>query len=166
MNAAHAHLALNHLPVVGILIGTLILVWGLMRGTDAVARVALGVLVGAALSTGPVLLTGEAAEEIVEKRADVSKDAIEAHEEAAEVAAIGAALLGLLAAGLLVAARGVKALPSLPLRILLVGAVAVTLLMVRAADRGGQIQHVEIRGAEAIARPSLRVATDAAYRQR
>ena len=166
MNPAHAHLALNHLPVVGILIGTLILAWGVIRRADAVTRVALGVLVGATLSTGPVLLTGEPAEEIVAKRADVSKEAIEVHEEAAEVAAIGAAMLGLLAAGLLITARGAKALPSLPPRVLLVGAVAVTLLMLRAANLGGQIQHVEIRGAEAIPRPSLRAATDAAYQQR
>jgi MFS superfamily sulfate permease-like transporter len=163
MNAAHAHLALNHLPVVGLLIGTLILAWAVLRRADAAARVALAVLVGAAISVGPVLLTGEPAEEIMEHRADVSAQVIEAHEEAAEAAAIGAGILGVLCAGLLVAARRARSLPALPARAVLVGAIVVTALMLRTANLGGRIHHAEIRGGEASARPGLRVVTDAAY---
>ena len=36
MDLTHLHLILNHIPVIGIIIGFLILAWGALRGYDEV----------------------------------------------------------------------------------------------------------------------------------
>lgn len=46
MNAAHLHLALNHLPVVGSFFALLLLAWGMFRRSEEIKRTALlGVVV-------------------------------------------------------------------------------------------------------------------------
>jgi hypothetical protein len=86
MDAAYLHILLNHFPVILAVMGTLSALLALSiqkRGLwvyDAASLTIAGVLVY------PVLLTGHAAEEIVEKRWYASRDAIKAHEEAAELA--------------------------------------------------------------------------------
>lgn len=45
MNAAHLHLALNHLPVIGSLFSALLLGWALLRSAYELKRAALGAVV-------------------------------------------------------------------------------------------------------------------------
>ena len=51
MNDAHLHLVVNHLPIVGILIGTLILIAGLILKKTEVKLTALGVFVFSAIAS-------------------------------------------------------------------------------------------------------------------
>ncbi len=66
MNQAHFHLILNHLPILGILFGLIILTGGFLTKNAAVKRTALGMFVLSAIFAIPAYLTGEGAEEVVE----------------------------------------------------------------------------------------------------
>ncbi|HYR59058.1 MAG TPA: hypothetical protein VEO95_10525, partial [Chthoniobacteraceae bacterium] len=59
MNAAHWHLALNHLPVVGMFFGALLLIFALWRKDDRLIRVCLAALAVVAVTGVPAYLTGE-----------------------------------------------------------------------------------------------------------
>ena len=66
MDAAHLHLMLNHIPVLGTAFGMALIAWALFRKSEELKRVSLGVFVIIALLAVPAYLTGEPAEEIVE----------------------------------------------------------------------------------------------------
>ncbi|MFB6099389.1 MAG: hypothetical protein ABEK84_09820 [Salinibacter sp.] len=145
MTAAHWHLVLNHIPLLGILFGAGLLTYGLLRGQEAVQRASLGLLALAGLSIIAVYLTGEPAEEVVEGVAGVSHDAIEAHEEFGWYAlligiATGVAALGALVYGYL-RQRLVRWLTvgTLLLSFVSVGIIGYT------ANLGGKIHHPELR---------------------
>ena len=97
MNDAHLHLLFNHLPIVGSLIGLLILAVGIFFKQPMVRKTAFGVLVFSALVTLPAFFTGEGAEEIVEELPGISHNLIHEHEEAAELALWLSETLGILA---------------------------------------------------------------------
>jgi uncharacterized membrane protein len=97
MNDAHLHLLFNHLPIVGSLIGLLILAIGIFFKQPIVRKTAFGVLVFSALITLPAFFTGEGAEEIVEELPGISHNLIHEHEEAAELALWLSETLGILA---------------------------------------------------------------------
>lgn len=86
MSGAHFHLILNHVPIVGLAIATIILAYGHFRREQSVISLALGLIVFLSLATIPVYLSGEPAEETIENLAGVSEELIDAHEEFAEVA--------------------------------------------------------------------------------
>jgi Domain of unknown function (DUF5666) len=73
MNAAHLHLILNHVPVLGVVFAGLLLGTALWYRSAQFQRVALVAMVGSALVAVPVYLTGERAEEAVEHVAGVSE---------------------------------------------------------------------------------------------
>ena len=149
MNAEHAHLILNHLPVVGVLLGFLLLLVALLRRSAESERVALGVLVVTAALAFPAYFSGTQAEDGVEHLAGVTEAVIEAHEEAAVAALVASGILGLAALAALAAGRGSRRRPAwLIVSVLVFGAVAVGLLG-RAANLGGQIRHTEIRAGSA-----------------
>ncbi|MEY2923857.1 MAG: hypothetical protein RLZZ337_397 [Bacteroidota bacterium] len=85
MNEAHFHLTVNHFPIIGLTIGILVLITGLTIKNATVKRTAFGILIFAALTAIPSMLSGEGAEEIVEEYANVNHDTIHEHEEQAEI---------------------------------------------------------------------------------
>ena len=86
MNATHIHLLLNHFPIVGTLIGSCLLMWGIIKNQNNYKAIASFILLMMAIIAIPVYLTGEPAEESVEKLAGVSESIIEQHEDAAAFA--------------------------------------------------------------------------------
>lgn len=145
MNPVQAHLALNHLPVLGALFGVGLLAFALAARRDETLRVGLFFLVLTAVAAWPVSLSGEKAEEVVEESAEVSHDVIHEHEEAAESAAWAAYVVGIVALVGLVAFRA-RPMPGWYKGLSLLGAVALSGLMVQAANLGGRIAHEELRG--------------------
>jgi hypothetical protein len=145
MSAAHFHLALNHIPLLGILFGALLLAYGLWRDSNDVQKASLGLLAIAGLSTIAVYLTGEPAEEIVEGLAGVSHDAIEAHEAIGTYALVAGLLTGFasIVALVLETTRGRLARWSVVLTLIL--ALASTGLIGYTANLGGKISHPELR---------------------
>jgi hypothetical protein len=143
MNAAYVHIVLVHLPVILTPLGAILLALAHMRHSMTVARVALGILVAAALITVPTFLVGEPAEEIVEHIAGVSEDTIETHEEAAEVAlwcSIASGLLSLIT-WRVVAKGGALERAFLALTFLTSAIASATLGYT--AHQGGKIRHPE-----------------------
>lgn len=145
MTPAHIHLILNHVPILGTYFGIALLVLALMRRSDELNRVALGVFVVAALFTIPVYLTGQPAEHAIEGAPGLSEAVIGPHENAAKIALIASEALGILALGGLLFFRRREPLPhwlpqtSLALSLLVGVWLGYTGLL------GGQVRHTEVR---------------------
>lgn len=145
MNWAYVHLLINHIPVLGTVFGTLLLVFGLVKKSEAIKRVSLGIFVIIAVATVPVYFTGEPAEEIVEHLPGVEEPIIEEHEESALVAFIAAGILGVAAIGVLWRYHHADTIPKRFIIASLILSIVVFGLMIWTADLGGKIRHPEIR---------------------
>jgi uncharacterized membrane protein len=149
MSWAHLHLALNHVPVIGIVLAILLLGAAVVRRNQELTRVSYWLVLSLAIVTLAVYLTGEPAEELVEDLAGVSEPLIESHEEAALIATVGMSLLGLVAAvGLRRRQSDAHRSAWFPMMMLILS-VSVGALMAWTANLGGQIRHSEIRSAAA-----------------
>jgi uncharacterized membrane protein len=144
-NPAHLHLMLNHLPVIGTAFGLGLVGWALLRRSEELKKISLGIFIIVALLAIPAYLTGEPAEELVENLPGVSKTSIEQHEEAAQVAFAGVLIVGIAVLGGLLFFRRDKAIPNWLAIIVLVLSLIVFVLMARTANLGGLIRHTEIR---------------------
>jgi hypothetical protein len=144
IDAAHIHLMLNHLPVIGAPILLLLLTIGLARGSRELVTVSLVLVIGLAAASAVVYLTGEPAEELIEHAPWFPKALAESHEESATVALVGMLATGALSAAALVFHRrtwGGRWLPRVVWGVLAVS----TLLLGWTGWSGGQIRHDEIR---------------------
>ncbi len=151
MDPLHLHLLLNHFPVIGTIVGIALLLLGFVSKSDAIKRASLAVFFVLALLTIPVYLTGEPAEERVEKSAGVSKALIEEHEDAALPALIAMEVTGFIAlVGLFISFR-VSKYANASFAAALILSLLTFGLMARTANLGGQIQHPEIRSGTAAA---------------
>ena len=92
---------LNHLPVIGAPVLLLLLTLGLLRRSGELTLVALGLIVGLAAATALVYLTGEPAEELVERAPWFRELLTETREEQATVSLVAALATGVLAAAAL-----------------------------------------------------------------
>jgi uncharacterized membrane protein len=145
MNWAHLHLALNHVPVIGLPIVLLLLGWGIVKRSAELVKASFGLIILLAVVTVIVQVTGEPAEELVEGLPGVVESMIEAHEESALLGTIGVAVVGVIALfGLWRLGTG-KILPQWYASAVLIAGVFVAGLMVWIANLGGQIRHSEIR---------------------
>lgn len=146
MSAAHWHLMLNHLPLLGLAIGAVLLAYGAWRRHEDVQRASLGLLAVAGLSAIAVYLTGEPAEEVVEGLANVSHDALEAHEHFAIYALVGGIATGVAALGSLLYGWLRRSMVRWTVLLTLVLALVTTGLLGYTANLGGKISHPELRG--------------------
>jgi hypothetical protein len=146
MNTAHWHLLLNHLPVVGTVIGTLILIAGfLLKNNHTIKQTALGVLVFSALTAIPAYLTGEEAEEIVEKLPGVSENMIEAHEDLSKIFLVLVLILGALSVITFLASHFKSKFSSVLFFIILIASIGIAVFSKQVGTSGGEIRHTEIR---------------------
>jgi uncharacterized membrane protein len=145
MNWVHVHLALSHLPVIGTIFGVLLLLLALIRKSEELKRVSLGVFVFTALLALPVYFTGEPAEEVVEHLPGVAESLIERHQNAALFALLMAGVTGIVALTGLILFRRAEKMPGRVVAAALVLSLATSGLMVWTANLGGEIRHTEIR---------------------
>jgi uncharacterized membrane protein len=145
MSAAHFHLMLNHIPLLGLIFGAVLLAYGLWRGAEDVQKASLGLLAVAGLSAIAVYLTGEPAEEIVEGLAGVSHDAIEAHEEWGWYALFAGIATGVVALGTLLVGWVWERLWRGAVVLTLVLALLSSGLLGYTANLGGKVHHPELR---------------------
>lgn len=145
MNNAHWHLVLNHLPVVGLLIGTLILIAGLLMKKPEVKLTALAVLVFTALTSIAAFYTGEGAEEVVENIAGISETLIHNHEEDAELFFTVTLILGSLSLlGFILEFKKLR-FAKYVIYLVLLMAFSDGILAKNVGTSGGEIRHSEIR---------------------
>jgi hypothetical protein len=145
MSWAHVHLAISHVPVIGILIVLLLLVVAARRRSTELTRASYVLLVLMAASAVIVYLTGEPAEELVENLPGFSEAIVEEHEEVALIATIGMGVLGLVALVGLIGFKAPRIAPAWYDRGVLLLALLMGGVMAWTANLGGQIRHSEIR---------------------
>lgn len=145
MNAAHVHLLFNHLPIVGGIIGTLILIAGfLLKNNSVVKQTALGVFIFSAITALPAFFSGEGAEEVVESIAGISHNTIETHEDIGKLFLILIIGLGVLSAVTLFATLRKHQASRLLYIVVLVVGLAGCVVAQRVGTSGGEIRHTEI----------------------
>jgi uncharacterized membrane protein len=145
MNQAHVHLILNHIPVIGMVIGFLLLAVAMAKRSTELKKVSLKIFVIMALIAIPTYMTGEPAEEIVEHLPGVSGSIIEQHEDAALIATVAIVVLGAFALGGLFLFRRSHTIPSWFTATVLILSIVVASMMGWTANLGGQIRHTETR---------------------
>ena len=143
MNWAYLHLAINHFPIIGTIIGLLLLIIGFVTKHKGVEVSGLGTLVFSAIMAVAAFLTGNPAEKVVENIPDVAKSLVSRHED---IASVGMYLLiptGIFAALTLYSIwkkeKSVKFLVIITLILSLISSIA----MVFVGRTGGQIRHSE-----------------------
>jgi hypothetical protein len=99
VNATQLHLALAHLPIVGIGFAFLLLVFAIAKRSEKAMRVSLGVLSFVALIALPAYFTSDPAEEIIENLPWVTEPIINQHREAAAISLVVVEVLGVGALG-------------------------------------------------------------------
>lgn len=97
MNAAHVHLVFNHFPIIGALLGILLLLVARMRQSGDLELGALLLMVLAALTAIPTYFSGEGAEEVLEALPGFDESWVEPHESAGKITLVVVIVLGLLA---------------------------------------------------------------------
>lgn len=145
MNQAHLHLLLNHLPILGVLFGLLILATGFFLKNTSIKRTALGIFVLSAVFAVPAYLTGEGAEEVVESLPGVSENLIEAHEDLANIFLWMVGALGLFSLATFYAEFKSKSISSTLYAITFVAALGSMIFAQQVGTSGGEIRHTEIR---------------------
>jgi uncharacterized membrane protein len=144
MDATRIHLFITHLPVFGLFLGFLVLVYGIMRHERQVKIVSLAVILISVVGGIIAFRTGESAEHTVENIGGVSEDAVEEHEESAEVTNLFFYGLGILClCGLYSELNGKKYSKQLLLAVMAFTIVTFS-FVVWTASLGGKIRHSEI----------------------
>jgi uncharacterized membrane protein len=144
VNAAHVHLILNHVPILGAVFGVLVLLVGILGKRRAWLQVSWFIFIVAALSAIPTYLSGQSAEKIVGELSGVSDEFMEPHEEIAFYALIALETLGALSLLFLVLTRKREAAPWM-IYVTLVVSLFTAALAGYTANLGGQIHHPEAR---------------------
>ncbi|KOY84340.1 hypothetical protein AD998_21595 [bacterium 336/3] len=144
MNQTHIHLLITHLPIFGSILGGLVLVHGLWTKSNQTKIAAYNLFIISAIGAGIAYLTGEVAEETVEKIQGVSEATIKIHEEFALFALISLIILGVASvAGLFLTLRKSSLIRSTAFIILFIALISFG-LVARTGYLGGQIRHTEI----------------------
>lgn len=145
MNSAHIHLLLNHFPIVGTVIGFLLMILGFLLKNTTVKRVASGVFIFSALMAIPAFLTGEGAEDAVENLPGVKEGLSERHENIASVFIWITSILGVFAVIGLLADLLRKPFGKYLYIITLVISMGAIGIAKQLGTTGGEIRHTEIR---------------------
>lgn len=145
MDGIQIHLLLNHFPIIGTFIGTVLLAWGMLRAQYAVKQTGLILLVAMGLIGIPVHISGEDAEHKVERLEGVDHHLVHEHEEWGGRAFLAGNITLLVALIAFVAgffSHNTKVLSS----VALIAAIITCAVMVQTGSTGGKIRHPEIRG--------------------
>ena len=145
MNAPHIHIALTHIPVIGIIFSGILLLIAFLTMDKKWQRVSYWFIFFVAISTIPVYLSGEPTEEIIEKLAGVSESFIEEHETIALISFIAMEALGLLSIIGLIIYRNRPMFPGSFQAGMLLSTFIIMVLFTYTAYLGGHIRHSEIR---------------------
>jgi uncharacterized membrane protein len=138
---------MTHLPIIGSLLGTLVLMYGLWAKSNETKLAAYYLLVISSLGAVVSWLTGEGAEESVEKIQGVSKQAIDQHEGFALIGLVALTVLGCIAlTGLFLTFKRSAFINRVAYLTLFTGLISFGIIA-WTGYLGGQIRHSEINTA-------------------
>lgn len=144
MNPIHAHLLVNHLPIVGAIISFGVILFGIILKNDTVKKTGLYINIFSSISAFLAHITGENAEHLAEEIEGVSHQMIHEHEHQAEPFGQLMIGLGILAIVILILYRMKPKLASKLVFISALGLAISCFLAQRAGTSGGEIRHPEI----------------------
>lgn len=166
MNGAQLHLLVNHIPEFAGAFGAFLMLGALLWKKPDVARAALVLFVVGGVGAALANVTGEEAEHVVTQYPGVYRTTIHAHEEAAEIAWIAQALVGVAALGALALYRRRTTLPAGVMAGFTLAGVAMAAWMGWVSHLGGFVRHPEIRDRAAVVADSTADAERRARRLR
>ena len=142
MNERHrVHLIVGHVPVIGVLIGIGLLIWGVVSGGADMKQASRCLFFVSALASAAAVVTGDAAKRAIQELPGIDRLAIERHAVAGKMAAVVTYLLGAMAiATLLWAWRRQAPAKWVDLLVLGIGLVA-CILLARVSKSGGAIRQ-------------------------
>ena len=144
MSQLHLHLLITHLPVFGSILGAMVLIYGLLVKSKQTKNAAYLVFILSAIGAGIAYLTGECAEEAVEKIQGVSENMIKLHEDNAMYALVSLVFLGIMSVlALFIGRFRISLMKSMSIVVLIVSLISFV-LVARTGYLGGQIRHTEI----------------------
>lgn len=144
MNEAHIHLLFNHLPIIVPILGVLIMLAGILLKSAVIRRTAFAVFFLGALMTIPAYVSGEGAEEIVERYPGVNHRLVHHHADLASTFAWMSYLLGVLSLVGLWANWKDKSFANILTVVTILYAGVVIYFAQQAGTSGGEIRHPEI----------------------
>lgn len=145
MNGAHVHLLVNHIPVVGIVLGSVALIWSMLRRSTDMKWGAVALFVVAGAVVWLAAESGDAAAELIKGLPGVRESDIHEHEMAADYASFFVSAVAVAAIGMLAVERFKPRFARAARMTLLILALFTCSIVVRTAYLGGLVRHTEIR---------------------
>ncbi len=139
------HLLVNHLPIISVILGTLILIIGMLFHLKQVKIVGLSLFIFAAILFFPSMYTGGKTEHVIGDQPGVARYLIEEHEEIAERAEIIVDVLAVFALISILSIVTDKKISKWLVRITLVISLVSLYFVVETGHSGGQIRRPELR---------------------
>src|SRR5437764_8891797 len=154
MNSIEIHLILNHIPILGVAFVSFYLLIATIFKNLFMQKISLWILLGVALMTIVVYLSGLHAETPVESLPNTSKALLQLHEKVARISSLTIwAIAGITFLGLIFL-RGKAQLFQYLARGILAMTLLSTALFILTGYLGGQITHSEIRSTLAVGLPT------------
>lgn len=148
MDPTHIHLLISHLPIFGSILGALVLGYGILTKSIHTQIAAYLIFIVSSIGAGIAYLTGESAEDTVEKIQGAAESMIEQHEDFAVFALVSLIILGIVSIiGLYLNFKKVSFSGAAATVILIVSLVSFG-LVARTGYLGGQIRHTEIHSSQ------------------
>lgn len=144
MSQVHLHLLITHLPIFGSILGALVLGYGIWTKSSQTKNAAYFLFIISAIGALIAYLTGEGAEDTVEKIQGISKKVIDQHEDTAVFALVSLIVLGTMSAIAFAINRYKPSLASTMSVIIFILSLVSFGLIARTGYLGGQIRHTEI----------------------
>ena len=144
MNSTHIHLLINHLPIIGSMLGAIVLLYALIIKSDHTKIAAYILFIISSIGANIAYFTGEGAEESIENLQGVVESTIKHHETFALYALISLIILGLFSiVGYILTYRKSYMTLNVAYLILFVSIISFVLIA-RTGYLGGQIRHTEL----------------------
>ena len=144
MTAAHWHLIISHLPIIGTTISIILLISGLLLKNGQLKLIAIIFILIMSVFGFLVHETGEKAEQQLKDEQSINEAAIEAHEEAAKPAFVVHNIAGFLSIMALLFYKKKKKLFNIIGILIISSSLSAAALMSYAGYLGGKIRHTEI----------------------
>ncbi len=144
MNLTHLHLLINHLPIIGSILGGFVLAQGIWNKSELTKIAAYNVLIISSIGAIVAYFTGEEAEETIENMAGVMESTIKIHEDFAVYALVALIALGISSIFGLWATIKQNSYSGIVSTVTLVIAFVSFGLVAQTGYLGGQIRHTEL----------------------
>lgn len=141
MTAAHWHLVLNHIPIIGTTISTLLLIAGLLLKNEQLKIISVIFILAMSVFGVIVHETGEKTERNIKNDQTVNQYAVEQHEEAAKPAFLVHNVAGMLSLIALTFYKKKRKVFNVVASLIVVISLSAAGLMSYAGYLGGKIRH-------------------------